>query len=303
MGEPRPIEEIIALAERRWPGLELRRKSTHEACGPCPICRQATTDGFVVFEDSGYLCRKCGAKGWIDENDPHPPSREQLLEIRVRALERKQEEHERRLTALEQMARCKDHVTYHQMLDDDDREYWHSQGMLDATIDKYLLGICYSCPTDSQHRPSYTIPVINGGKLVNIRHRLVTDSGDRYRPHAPGLGATLFNADNVYADAPEIMVVEGEKKSLVVGQYGFLTVGTMGKAGFQPAWAKRFDKFKRVLVALDPDAEDQAQQVAGLFGGRGWVVPMPCKPDDLFTKYHGTPAMLQRFVELARRIH
>lgn len=302
MGEPRPIEEIIALAAMRWPGLELRRKSGHEACGPCPICHQATKDGFVVFADGGYLCRKCNAKGWLDENDPHPPTREELIEIRLRALEQKQAEHERRLTALERMARCRDHLTYHELLDDADRDYWHSQGMLDETIDRYLLGICYQCPTDDQHRPSYTIPVINGGKLVNIRHRLVTTDGDRYRPHMAGLGNTLFLADNVYQDAPEIVIVEGEKKALVTAQHGFHVVGTMGKAGFQPAWAQRFSKFPRVLVAYDPDAIEQAAEVARLFKGRGQVVEMPVKPDDFFTEYKGTPAGFREFLRLARRI-
>ena len=295
MADPHPIE----TAQAQW-HITLRHTTGDEWVGPCPFCKDGN-DRFHVWERGNYWCRVCEQKGFIDGEGNHPLTPQELLEIRVRALERKQAEHERRLTALEQMARCRDHIAFHELMDDDDREYWHSQGLLDATIDKYLLGICYSCPLAPKFS-SYTIPVINGGKLVNIRHRLVTTDSDRYRPHAPGLGATLFLADNVYQEEPQVMIVEGEKKALVTSQYGFNVVGTMGKAGFQPGWAPRFSKFERVLVAYDPDATEQAIETARLFKGRGRVVEIPVKVDDLFTQYHGTPAQLQRFIELARRV-
>ena len=212
------------------------------------------------------------------------------------------EEQEKRLSALERMHQCTDHVTYHKLMDADDRAYWKSQGIYEEAVNKYLLGVCYNCPTDIKHRPSYTIPVINGGKLVNIRHRLVgADNGDKYRPHMSGLGSTLFNADFVYKeDRASIIIAEGEKKSIVLDQWGFPAVGVMGKTGFPDTWAVRFADFGIVYVCLDPDATDEARRVAGLFGSRGRIVQLVCKADDFFVN-GGRPQEFSEALRLARR--
>lgn len=295
------IESVIAQAEARWRGLDFKRESHTEASAACPFCHDGY-NRFHVFDQGNYWCRQCDAKGWLDGDDNRKLTPQELNEIRLRRLERQIKETQRRLTALERMHQCKDHLTYHNLLDDADREYWHAQGIYDAAIDSYLLGVCYSCPCDTEHRPSYTIPVINHDKLVNIRHRLVdAANGDKYRPHMSGLGSTLFNADNLYTGEPEVMIVEGEKKSIVLSQYGFSTVGIMGKASFPPAWAQRFKAFQTVYVALDPDAIDKAHDLAQLFQHRARVISLPVKADDFFVD-GGKPAEFREFVRLARKM-
>lgn len=296
------IEEAVSLAAVRWPGFEFKIKNSHEACGPCPVCHGATSDGFLIFSDGGTWCRPGDHRGWVDEGVLLSPEEQESrrLAAEVRQIKRKQAEFEKRLTALERMASCEDHIAYHKLMDADDREYWRRQGMFDATIDQALLGICYNCPADIEHRQSWTIPVIQKGVLVNIRHRLVGgDSSDKYRPHLSGLGNTLFGSDAVYdADPARIMIVEGAKKCLVTSQYGFATVGMMGMQGFRPEWARKFDRFKRVNVCLDPDARPQALKLARLFSGRGWVVDLPVKPDDLFM-LGGSKDLFEKHIEYA----
>ena len=290
--------DYAVLAEQQW-HIQLRKTTGEEYVGPCPFCRDGKDRFHVWAERGNYWCRMCDAKGWVSENDREFTT-EELHELRIRALERKQKETDRRLTALERMARCQDHIAYHAQLDGDDRAYWKSQGMWDETIDRRLLGICYDCPT-APHHASYTIPVINRGKLVNIRHRLVeAPNGDKYRPHMAGLGNTLFNADNLYAGHESIIVVEGEKKSIVLDQWGFPSVGIMGKAGFPPHWAQRFTHLQRVLVALDPDATDEAFKLARLFGDRGRVVILPVKPDDFFVA-GGSDRDFEAFLRWAKK--
>ena len=67
--------------------------------------------------------------------------------------------------------------------------------------------------------------------------------------------------------------------------------------------SRRFERFKEVLIALDPDATDKAQQMAGWFGDRARVVFLPVKPDDFFTTENGTPDDFRLYMRLARRVH
>lgn len=231
--------------------------------------------------------------------------RQREMERRQARLERRQAEQERRLTLLEQMHNCTDHLTYHKRLQHNDAalEYWFGEGMTTDTIDRYLLGYCDRCPTDHEGRPSYTIPVIIHGKLYNIRHRLQNVSSDKYRPHMAGLPQVLFNADALYKDTQRIIIVEGEKKSIIATQSGFPeNVGIMGKSGFDPRWAAKFGGFPTVYVALDPDAIDTAAEIAALFEGRGRVVTLPGKLDDLIVRYGAGADDIEAFLRGARKV-
>jgi hypothetical protein len=167
-------------------------------------------------------------------------------------------------------------------------------------MDTYVLGYCAHCPTDHDRRASYTIPVINGGKLRNIRHRLIGgDPGDKYRPHMAGLGTQLFNADLLAQPRDRILVVEGEKKAIVMTQCGFPSVAILGKNVFKSEWKELFDNAKRVIVGLDPDARESALKLAAIFGGRGRVAAFPVKPDDMVVKYGAGAADVEAVLRLA----
>ena len=305
MGDILPIEERIAEASARWPGLQFR-KTGNEVHSPCPRC--GGNDRFIIWQHGRFLCRQCDFAGWLVDDRETPLTEAEKLELRVRSLEAKQAEHECRLSALEKIHGMM-HVAefYHQNLADvnnDAFEYWLDAGMEIETIGKHLLGYCSRCPTDSQRRDSYTIPVIIRDKLYNIRHRIRNaEDGDKYRPEIAGLPAVLFNADYLYTeDTDRIVVCEGEKKSLILEQSGFANVGLMGKSGFKAEWAGKFARFQTVFVALDPDAEAQAAEIARLFKGRGRLVLLPGKLDDLLTQYGATVEDIEWFLKRARRV-
>jgi hypothetical protein len=291
--------EAMARAESRW-GLGLKQKNHREACGPCPFC--GGTDRFIVWADGGYWCRRCGKRGWMDENKREMTDLEKRvlkLEVKQRELEREQQEQKRRMTALETMARCKDHLRYHGNLTQEALDYWIGEGITRDTVDSYLLGFCGRCPTDMKGRASFTIPVINDDKLQNIRHRLAGSDKDKYRPHMAGLGSQLFNKDKLNGQ-DNILIVEGEKKSIVLDQFGVDSVAICGMRSFRKEWLPLFEG-KEVVVALDPDAQESAIRLASIFH-RGKVASLPCKIDDMLVKYYASTDDLQSFLRLARPV-
>lgn len=301
----------VAYIEQTY-RIQLKRASGEQYCGPCIFC--GGTDRFLVWRDTGnFYCRPgpghCERKGWIDEltGESLTPEQRRLLalESKQRQMEREQQEQERRLSALEQMHRCTDHLRYHFDMTTDQMEYWLNEGMTVDTIAAYELGFCPRCPTDRDGRASYTIPVLghDGQTLVNIRHRLLgANDGNKYRPHMANLGAQLFNARFTNTPANSIVVCEGEKKSICLDQYGFASVGVMGHRSFKREWLEWLNPFPTVYVALDPDAKDSAERLAAMFNGRGRVVDLPVKADDFFTRFGGTKDDFKWFISQGKPI-
>jgi DNA primase len=284
----------------------------------CPF--HSDSDPSFGVRDDKFYCYGCQKRGdvvdWLtdfrglrldtiaaDLRLDDTETRLRRLEYQQRDHARRLAEHEKRLTALERIHNCTDHLRYHNAMPPEALDYWYTAGMWPDTIERYRLGYCPRCPTDSERRPSYTIPVISNGKLWNIRHRLAhAANGDKYRPHIAGLPNVLFNADTLRTPAPDVLIVEGEKKSIIADQEGLRNVGVMGKAGFNKAWAAKFERFRVVNVCYDPDGTDRAAEVAALFGERGRVVVLPEKLDDLLVEYGATREDIQAFIDLARRV-
>lgn len=306
------MTDPVSIAERYW-GLSFKQVSHYEwkSLGGCPFCGDGgkgdRSDRFRIFTGGGdtdhprYWCRQCNAKGSLLHLDEgYKPSAAEVQAVQIRQVERRLAEHERRLTALEQMAQSQDHLRYHQALNTRATEYWLGEGISEASIDTYVLGYCNHCPTDRDRRPSYTIPVINSSKLRNIRHRLIGgDQGDKYRPHMAGLGTQLFNADLLAEPQDRILVVEGEKKAIVMTQCGFPSVAILGKSVFKSEWKRLFDNAGQVIVGLDPDAHKSAARLAAIFGRRGRVAAFPVKPDDMVNLYGASEADVEAVLRLA----
>lgn len=224
--------------------------------------------------------------------------------LELKRLQREQDQIKEKLAALDRMSQSHDHETYYHNLDEPmglpGVEYWMTEGMSLDTIDKWNLGYCPRCPSDYEHRPSATIPVVNGGRLRNIRHRILgAENGDKYRQHMKGLPNTLFNADLLRNNTTSLLIVEGEKKAIILDQDGIECVGIMGQNAFNTAWVSRI-KNRRVLFAYDPDALETARAHARLFGSRGYVVEWPTKPDDMLTKYGASKNDMLHYIRQAR---
>ncbi len=287
--------------------VELKRKSPTEYAGPCPFCKDGT-DRFVLFLDGSprYWCRQCSKTGFVDNLDGVKQlTPDQKVEMRLRQLERRQQEQERRLSALERMAQCKDHERYHADMSDAGLNYWVNEGMSVDWMVKYKLGSCSRCPLWPS-LPSYTIPIVNDGALKNIRHRLDVNGNEdapRYLPHIKGLGVQLFNMD-VIDTAPDVLLIcEGEKKAIHITERVLPAVGIMGARSFKKEWVTRIKRAVSTLyVCLDPDATDSAKRLALLFGDMARVVEAPSKADDFFTHYSGSASDFRYYLKQARPV-
>lgn len=201
-----------------------------------------------------------------------------------------------------QLAALPSRAEYYFCLGDLARDYWRAAGLTDETITRFRLGYAHKCPTAAG--PSYVIPYIEAGEVVSIRHRLLDESRGRYRPEFSGLGNRLFNPDSLQTESRlsrtrEAVIVEGEKKAMVLDQAGFRVTGLPGANTWRPDWLSYFDKIDLVYIAADPGAFEQMAAVARDFEAAGkWakVAELPGKPDDLLSAGM-TPAALQALLE------
>lgn len=304
--------DAVGLVERHF-GRRMVRVSGSEYYSPdgCPWCggKPGKSDRFRLFLTGNSAgprvwCRRCGKVAFVDALDSVTElTDEEKNELRLAAIEARQEEQDRRVSTLEKMHECRDHIGYHEntIPNGHGLDYWLAEGITVPLIEKWKLGYCVSCPTAS-FSPSFTIPYMARGQLWDIRHRLESPNGSgRYRRHMAGLPHLLFNGDGLYRDTDDIYIVEGEKKGIVLeDRTGSNFVAVPGASGFKKAWASKFDRFKNIYVLYDPDATDKAAEVASWFGDRGRIIYLPLKADDFFVRAGASKRDFERFVSIAR---
>lgn len=309
-------QEAVAIASSNFNKQFVRiTNGEYRSTSGCPWCgdggKGTNSDRFRLITNGGsgprVWCRKCDNFKFLDALDRVEQIDKRLaaVEIKQRELEQRQKEYDERLKNLEVMHKTTDHIQYYNNMGDhlEAINYWTSEGMTPQTINERYLGYCPKCPT-APFTDSMTIPVLYRNLPWNIRHRLLNTNGSgKYRPHMAGLPTMLFNADDLHRAEDYILILEGEKKSIIVSQETQLpNVAIMGKVAFNPSWAEKFERYNTVYVALDPDADDRAVGIAKLFKGRGKVVSLPLKADDFFVLASGKPSDFKDYIQWARKI-
>jgi DNA primase len=276
-----------------------RQKTKHEWSAACPAC-QTGDDRFLYWPDKGnYFCRQCGLKGFVIEADQSSITPEQRESWKRAEAKRRQNQVETEARMQAGVARLEPMVQqYHRQLAGANG-YWTHCGLEPETVRRYRLGYCESCPTLPGY-DSYVIPVYQSKKLTTIRHRLTNPPtpGDKYRYHAVGMRAQLFNADALLPGDDEVhfglldrgqaLLVEGEVKAMFLDQAGITVAGVPGATIWKDEWGQFFERLDTVFVAFDPGANGAAYKTASRLTEvvrRVCLVTLPAKPDDLFVKY------------------
>lgn len=299
---------------RNLPNFKEKSENEWSSACPSPFC-DADNDGFLFWPKKGnFWCRKCELEGFVLEATQSQITPEQHEAWHRAQAERKRKQSQAEAKMLSSIAGMESVVErYHNQLAGANG-YWKSCGLETGTVEDYRLGFCNNCPT-YQKSSSYVIPIYQNKKLIAIKHRLVTPPkpGDKYRNHKKGMKAQLFNADHLhpqneipfgFLDPGEVLLVEGEVKTIYLDQCGFVVAGVPGASTWNDEWSRFFDRLSKVFVAFDPGAEKQAAKTALKLSEvvKTYLVELPAKPDDFFVVHNGTIDEFLKFVQWGRLV-
>jgi len=139
------MEEAVGIVERHF-GIALVRVKDDEwrSISGCPQCGDGgkghNSDRFRLLlngpSNPRVWCRKCGYIAFVDALDSaRPLSEEDKMKLRMAAIERRQEEQQRQMDALQRMLTCQDHLLYHKnTMNGEGLEYWWEEGIQTAQV-------------------------------------------------------------------------------------------------------------------------------------------------------------------------
>ncbi len=309
---------MIKLSEadiKKLPNFKEKSESEWSSACPSSSC-DADDDGFLFWPKKGnYWCRKCELEGFVLEATQSKITPKQHSAWRRAQVERKRKQAQVEIEKLSDVAKMEPVVErYHNQLDGANG-YWSSCGLETETVRNYRLGFCNHCPT-YQKSSSYVIPIYQNGKLVAIKHRLVSPPkpGDKYRNHQKGMKAQLFNVDHLHSideisfgilNPGEALLVEGEIKAIYLDQCGFTVVGVPGASIWKDEWCQFFEHLSKVFVVFDPGASEQAAKTALKLSeviSKVYLVSLPAKPDDFFVVHNGSIDEFLSYVQWGRLV-
>jgi len=326
--------DLIAICEHD--GAKFRRTGS-DMRSRCPIHHGDNTSAFAVFEEYGkqrWKCYtgNCGGGDIIDYimvrdgidfkrayeilGGGQPITSEETIRISDERRKRAEEyEEKKRLEyhqALEELWNARAWETYYKNLESNDnaRQLWKQRGIPEQWQDYWQLGYCpdftYYTDIAKHHSPSLTIPIWNGEQYPsNIRHRILNpfNPTDKYRPDRPGLKALPFIADPFEKDHDCVLVVEGEVKAMVsyiwLDSTKWQVYGIPGKENYRELCESL--RGRRVWIAFDPDANDQAEKAANIIGGAR-ILNLPYKIDDALTGGYIDKQNLRYMIKMARTV-
>lgn len=282
-----------------------------QLAGRCPYCNDGERR-FVVWKEGNYWCRVCGSKGWVDEDQPRwkpDPERHQRWLAEQAELERQRKERIAAYRAGFQAGRVRG---WHEAMQATHIEYWHSQGIPDAAIERYQLGFCARKRVDVNGEkielPAYTIPIFDPRthELANVQYRLmdpVPPMVHKYRQH-PGIPSAAFYADPEKLGG-KCLLVEGSKKAIVVYLVTEGAIQVVGLPGATPSeeLMDQLKVFEVIYLMLDPDTDWQKERIAQYLAPRVRIVDMLTKPDDLVVQYNKDKAYFRTLIRYGRKPH
>ena len=280
--------DIPTLVQHKF-GMVAKRQG-HEWHSPCPDC--GGRDRCIWYGDckGNGFCRNCLKTFWLTELSVDP-----LEQLEREQLARANAERERLLQAA-RLKTWQEKQAYrkgwHDALSYTAREWWHTQGITDDSINLFDLG-CAKYPIHNTvtgekiDLDAYTIPIHDPDTwdVVNVQYRLVNPppSIGKYR-QATGIPARSFYTHP--HTGGDVLIVEGAKKAIVLDQLLDRSIQVVGFPGITPSehLIDELKLYKRKWFLPDPDVSaSPIQRVVNRLPNIR-VVRLPVKPDDAVTR-------------------
>jgi DNA primase len=264
----------------------------------------------MVISNGMYWCRSGNHSGLLWKLLKTPPSQEEIAKAKAisEAKEKKEAEQAKKekREKLAKLNRDKPWIQFHNNLlqRPDLLSNLAQDGISELGIRHFQVGMIpdfhFWVDDISYVGEVFTFPIFHNKKCHGIRCRIIDppDKGDKYRPYLSGLGASFFCAD-FWPRMDWVVIVEGEKKAIVLWENGIPAIGIQGCWTFKEEWKSYFVKrYKKIFLCLDPDKDGQrgAERLSKLL--RAPSIEINLKPDDaLAQKVMTTGDFLYKFVE------
>jgi len=180
-------------------------------------------------------------------------------------------------------------------------EYLYSRKITLDQIHKYQLGMDMK-----EGKPVLVIPILEDGKVVNVKYRSIPPAEKKYFRFQGGKSA-LFNGDILKGLKPDDLVclTEGEMDCISLSGLGVNAAGITGGAGtIIPAWIKQLEKPEKIYLVYDSDEPGQkgAREIARRLGmERCFNIVLPAKDVNQWVMNGGTKEAFGDLVRNARR--
>jgi 5S rRNA maturation endonuclease (ribonuclease M5)/Zn ribbon nucleic-acid-binding protein len=247
------------------PNSALKSKKRGEYSSACPVC--GGEDRFQFWPEVGnYWCRQCGLRGFVtDAPIRKNKSLASIISDKITS----------NTPGIEVWKKYNDNL-YNEF---SAQEYWMNELGPDYVKAIKYFGLGY-CPDYKSLGPTMTIPIRYGEKVYVIKHRLLRPAKAKYITEPRGVGAMIFNLDEIFA-AKKVAVTEGEKKAMRLWLEGYTAVSsTTGAEGWRPEW-DLFLHGKEVFIIFDPDkaGKKNAKKMQERIPS-ATIVELPQKVDD-----------------------
>lgn len=287
----------------------VQRVSSNEYSSSCPQCGGVPhrggerPDRFRLFLNAkgrnkvmGW-CRRCNYVWFPDASRALSP--EEMESWRREQIQREEERKRSAETALKNLRSEKVWLKYHEMLGELGRKTIREWGIRQDWADYWRLGMFPDYKVygkDGEYfSPAVTIPMWQQDSPVpgNIKLRVLNpkNSHDRYRNlYKTGMTVPFVAFNKLHAD--KVVLVEGEKKAMVVAQWSGQKYQVVGLPSVTPddRLLAEFAKYGTIVVCLDPDAkvavsgESPLKRLVRSLGREVQVVDLPDKVDDMINR-------------------
>lgn len=304
--------DVPSAAARRF-GLSIggNRHEWHVACPFRCSPGNGGKDRFRIFEDGGYWCGNCGAKGWLDDNKrgftPDP-----LAVQRLEDLQKQQQQEARDKQTKWELAHA--HAPWQQwseQMPEEKWQEWMNMGVPESFVPEYTLGWIpakriWEDGLGELNLPAFTIPIHAPAncRVVNVQFRVENppEGVGKYRQER-GIAAAAFYLNKLTTG--DVIVCEGAKKAMILGWEMEMAMQIIGLPSNVPGVAvletiAAFN-FETIYLMLDPNSDLAIKRAIKYLGARTRVSRLPDKPDDLITKYGWRKDKFKLYMKMARK--